>query len=218
MVKREKKGRVASVELKESHDGNGRTMPDSPRRMMEKVLEFKTPLVEQKRFAKYALTREDWIELLHGSHQQAYFRDFILNLIKYGEQYEVDDTEVPRMIRGLMNSGYLWRYFNRIKQQDLMARLIMISFSSIQWSSFDCTEDNFITVLEVVSDKPTYVLALAAEDAEFRLHPMIVEKILSSPEVAQKITILLRSGITDPHLALSLVDDDIVAPLFSGAL
>jgi hypothetical protein len=193
-------------------------MADSPRRMMEKFLAFKAPLLTAKRHARYALGREDWLDLLRGSHTQAYFRDFILKLIEHGEDYGVDDTEVPRIIRGMMNTGYLWECFNYVKNQDRMARSIMVSFNSLQAAGFESTDENFLAVLKVIIDQPSFVLPFAAEGDNDRLHPLIVEKLITEPKASERLITLRRSGITNPLMALSLIDEEVVAPLVAGAL
>jgi hypothetical protein len=164
------------------------------------------------------LGREDWLDLLRGSHTQAYFRDFILKLIEHGEDYGVDDTEVPRVIRGMMNTGYLWECFNYVKNQDRMARSIMVSFNSLQAAGFESTDENFLAVLKVIIDQPSFVLPFAAEGNNDRLHPLIVEKLITEPKASERLIMLLRSGITNPLMALSLIDEEVVAPLVAGAL
>lgn len=193
-------------------------MADSPRRMMEKVLAFKAPFRDAKRHAQYVLGREDWLSLLRGSHSQAHFRDFVLKLIEHGEKYGVDDTEIPRIIRGMMNTGYLWECFNYVKNQDRMARSIMVSFNSVQAAGFASTDANFLAVLKVVIDQPSFVLPFAAEGDNDRMHPLIVEKLITNPEASERLIMVLRSGTTDPLLALSLIDEEVVAPLVAGAL
>jgi hypothetical protein len=187
--------------------------------MMERVLDFKAPQVEAKRHARYALGREDWIELLRGSHQQAYFRDFILGLIGHGEKYGVvDDTDVPKIIRSMMNTGYLWECFNIVKHQDRMVRSIMVAFHSVQAAGFNTTDENFLVVFKVVLDQPSFVLPFTAEGDNNRMHPLIVEKLITEPEAPERLIMLLRSGITNPLMALSLIDEEVVAPLVAGAL
>lgn len=186
--------------------------------MMEKVLAFKAPFRDAKRHAQYVLGREDWLGLLRGSHSQAHFRDFVLKLIEHGEKYGVDDTEVPRIIRGMMDTGYLWECFNSVKNQDRMARSIMVSFASVQAAGFESTEANFLEVFKVVIDRPAFVLPFAVEGNNDMMHPMIVDKLVTVPETRERLIMILRSGITSPLIALSLIDEEVVAPLVAGAL
>jgi len=193
-------------------------MADSPRRIMEKVLAFKVPLPNTKRHAQYALGREDWLDLLRGNHSNAYFRDLVLKLIEYRERYGVDDAEIPRIIRGMIDSGHLWECFNHVKHQDRMARSIMASFSSVQAAGFDSTDAKFLVVLKVVIDQPSLVIPFAVEGDDDRMHPLIVEKLVTDAEASERLVMLLRAGITNPLMALSLIDEEVVAPLVAGAL
>lgn len=193
-------------------------MADSPRRMMEKVIAFKRPHARVSECAQYALGREDWLELQRGSHSQAYFRDFILKLIQYREDFDVDDTEIPKIISGMMDTGYLWETFNVVKHPDRIARSIMVAFNSVQTAGFESTASNFLAVFRVIIDKPAWVLPFAVGEDNDRFHPMIVERLVTDHEAAERLIMLVRSGITDPLLALSLIEEEVVAPLVAGAL
>lgn len=185
---------------------------------MEKVIAFKRSSTGVRRCAQYALTREDWLDLVRGGPGQAYFRDFVLKLIGYREEFGVDDTEIPKIIRGMMDTGYLWECFNVLKREERMARSIMVAFNSVQRAGFESTESNFLAVFKIIIDQPSWVLPFAVGENNDCFHPLIVERILNDPEATQRLLKLWRSKITDPLLALSLIGEEVVAPLAVGAL
>lgn len=195
-------------------------MADSPRKQMEKVIVFKSKGNNVMRdCAQYVLDHEEWLPLL--ANRQAYFRDFVLDMVKYQYRFGIDDMLIPSIVQGMADSGYLWKVFNNLKNPDRVAHAVMSAALSVQaGSGKEFSADTFTPVFRVIAEpsknrvKVPFCLA-ADEDV---MHPLVVEALLEDPKVADRLISISEAGIKDAMLALSALHDDLSAPLMSGAL
>lgn len=193
-------------------------MADSPRKQMEKVLAFKRKGGTMKECAQYVLDHEDWLPLL--TNRQAYFRDFVLQMVKYRISLGIDDTLIPSIIKGMVNTGYMWDVFNRVKNTDRVAYAVITAALAIQNSGNEFSAETFTPVFRLIAEPVTNkgkVPFCLAEDNE-TMHPLVVEALLSDPEAVERLIVMCNARIKDPLLALSALRDDLSAPLLSGAL
>lgn len=191
------------------------TMTASPRRQMEEVA-FKRKGITRE-CAQYVLDHEDYLPLLKG--RQAYFRDFILTVVENRLKLPVDDAKIPELIQTMIDSGYMWDVFNRVKSSRRIARSVVSAVLSIQASGHEVEYDGFISVFRVmVEPRSVHLATFTFDEDQAVMHHLVVERLLSDPEAVQALINILDSRITDPLLALSLLDEGLVAPLLSGAL
>lgn len=183
---------------------------------MEEVLAFKRKGITRE-CAQYVLDHEDYLPLLKG--RQAYFRDFILTVVENRLKLPVDDAKIPELIQMMIDSGYMWDVFNRVKSSRRIARSVVSAVLSIQVSGHEVEYDGFISVFRVmVEPRSVYLAAFTVDEDQAVMHHLVVERLLSDPEAVQALINILDSRISDPLLALSLLDEGLVAPLLSGAL
>ena len=193
-------------------------MADSPRKQMEKVLAFKRNDPTLKSCAQYVLDHEYWLPLL--ANRQAWFRDFVLQMVRYRIKLSIDDTLIPQIIKGMVDSGYMWDVFNKVKNTDRVAHAVIASALSVQSSGNEFSSETFTPVFRVIAEPVTNFknVPFCLVDDDEIMHPLIVEALIADPEAVERLIAMCNLRIKDPLLALSALRDDLSAPLLSGAL
>jgi hypothetical protein len=185
---------------------------------MEKVIVFKRSNKTMKECAQYVLDHEYWLPLLRN--RQAYYRDFVLEMVRYRIRFGIDDTLIPSIVQEMADSGYLWDIFNNLKKPERVAHAVMSSVLSVQSSGHYFSAETFKPVFRVIAESlrgREWVPFALAEDDDV-MHPLVVAALLENPQAADRLISMSNAGIKDALLALSALDDDLTAPLLSGAL
>lgn len=201
----------------------------SPRTQMQKVLELRTPERAKKAAAEHVLEHEYWFPVLRGS--QAYFRNFVLDLVYKTNELGLDDRKMPIALKNMMESGYLWYAFNKIKHPATVSNSLVIALNSLRFAGVKPTPHAIQRVFTLLveparplgrielirQDKPDNMVGI---DIKYNPHldPEITHAVLADAGAVKKLASIIDVGIEHTGQAIAILEQDIQPALMDGAL
>ena len=204
-------------------------MTQSPRLQMQNVLDMSTKTKKQKTAAAYILRHDYWFPVLRNS--QAFFRNFVLDLVRGLNELGLDDRKMPVALKSMMDTGYLWSAFNKIKHPSTVSNALIIAANSLRIAGEPQSARNIERLFSLMVEPATPVgrIELIRQDQpdgmwgiEIRFNPRfdpeITKLVLADPAAIRTLASAIDAGVEHTGQALAIVEDGIAPALMNGAL
>lgn len=206
-------------------------MGKSIKRQLEDMSYSASVTASTRAAAIKALRSEEWLSLMKG--RQAYYRDFVLAIIAYFVDAEMDDSPAESVVRDITESGFLWTAMTTLNHNKyLPSNMVYASVRSLMESGTEVTPENARTImyfyLRCYSERPSidmpFVLGACENIGWMRLReihgftPEVTRRMAAGEVTPEALVEIAQRGIVRDSEALAILDEKVLPVLSSGSL